>query len=570
MGLYPNEMNKPWLKFYEAGVPDTIAIPNTTLVDLFNEAVSERPQAIAISFFGARMTYRELGQRVDQLAVAFQRLGVKAGDRVAIVLPNIPQYVIVHFAALKIGAILVPTNPLYVERELKHQFNDSGAETAVVLDFLYPKVEKIKSETSLRNIILTSIRECLPPLLKLLYPIKAKREGRWLNIPRAPGLHFFSEIMSESFPTSLTPATVKLEDTAMFLYTGGTTGVSKGAILSHRNLVANVLQVRSWFTQCREGEEVLLCALPFFHSYGLTTGLHLAVKIKSTMVLVPNPRDIPLILKTIEKTRATLFSGVPTLYVAINNFPEIAKYDISSIKGCVSGSAPLPVEVAKKFEAITGGKLVEGYGLSEASPVTHVNPMNGLRKEGAIGLPAPSTDAMVVDPETRAPLPVGEVGELAVRGPQVMQGYWRLPQETEKVLRDGWLFTGDMAKMDRDGYFYIVDRKKDMIIAGGFNIFPREIEEVLYEHPKILEAAVIGVPDEYRGETVKAFIVCKKNEALTPEEVIQFCRQRLASFKVPKLIEFRETLPKTNIGKILKRALLEEERSRMRKAGVAG
>lgn len=552
-------MDKPWTKFYEPGVPKTMAIPDITLVDIFDQAVRENPDGAAISFFGARLTYREFGQHVQQLALAFSRLGVQAGDRVAIVLPNIPQYPIVHFAALKIGAILVPTNPLYVEREFKHQFNNSGAETVVVLDFLLPRIEKIKNETGLKNIIVTSIHDHLPPLLKLLYPLKARRQGTWVKVGRGPGIHFYLELLSEKFPLALPAVSVKPEDTAIFLYTGGTTGVSKGAVLSHRNLVANVLQTRSWFTQCHDGKEGLLCALPFFHSYGLTTGLHMAVLIRSTMVLVPNPRDIRTILKTIQKTRATMFAGVPTLYVAINNFPDISKYDISSIKACVSGSAPLPLQVAKKFEAITGGKLVEGYGLSEASPVTHVNPLNGKRKEGSIGVPVPNTDAMIVDPDTRSPLPINEVGELAVRGPQVMQGYWKLDEETEKVLKEGWLYTGDMAKMDEDGYFYIVDRKKEMIIAGGFNIFPREIEEVLYEHPSILEAAVIGAPDEYRGETVKAFIVCKKGETLTPEEVIQFCRQRLASFKVPRLIEFRDSLPKSNIGKVLKRALIEDQ-----------
>lgn len=555
-------MGKPWVKYYEGGVPDTIDLPNITLVDIFNQAVSSNPDGTAIYFFGARLNFRELGRQVDQIAIAFSRLGVRSGDRVAIMLPNIPHYPIVHFAALKLGAILVPTNPLYVERELKHQFNDSDAETAIVLDLLYPRVERIRSETGLKNIIITSVRDYLPPVLKLLYPLKAKREGIWVNIRHGPGIHFFSELLSEKFPVGLPEVPIKAEDPAMFLYTGGTTGISKGAILSHRNLGANVLQTRSWFTQCNEGKEVLLCALPFFHSYGLTTGLHMAVLIHSTMVLVPNPRDIAMVLKTIQKTRATIFSGVPTLYVAINNFSDISKYDISSIKACVSGSAPLPVEVARKFESITGGKLVEGYGLSEASPVTHVNPINGKRKEGSIGVPVPNTDAMIVDPDTKMPLNTGEVGELAVRGPQVMQGYWKLPEESEKVLKNGWLFTGDMGKMDDDGYFYIVDRKKDMIIAGGFNIFPREIEEVLYEHPQILEAAIIGVPDEYRGETVKAYIVCKPGQSLTPEEVIQFCRQRLASFKVPRLIEFRETLPKSNIGKVLKRVLKSEDEKR--------
>ncbi len=555
-------MDKPWVKFYEGGVPDTIDLPNITLVDIFNQAVSGNPGGTAIWFSGARLAYREFGRHVDQIAIALSRLGVRSGDRVAIMLPNTPHYPIVHFAALKLGAILVPTNPLYVEREIKYQFNNSDAETAVVLDFLFPRVEKIKNETGLKNIILTSIRDYLPPILKLLYPVKAKRDGNWVKVRRGPGIHHYSELLSEKFPIGLPGASIKPEDPAMLLYTGGTTGFSKGAILSHRNLVANVLQTRSWFTQCHDGREVLLCALPFFHSYGLTTGLHMAILIRSTMVLVPNPRDIAMVLRTIHKTRATMFSGVPTMYVAINNFPDISKYDISSIKACVSGSAPLPVAVARKFEALTGGKLVEGYGLSEASPVTHVNPINGRRKEGSIGVPVPNTDAMIVDPETKSPLPAGEVGELAVSGPQVMQGYWKLQEETEKMLKNGWLYTGDMGKMDDDGYCYIVDRKKDMIIAGGFNIFPREIEEVLFEHPQILEAAVIGVPDEYRGETVKAYIVCKPGQSLTAEEVVHFCREKLASFKVPRLIEFRETLPKSNIGKVLKRVLTDEEKKR--------
>ncbi|RMF70131.1 MAG: long-chain fatty acid--CoA ligase, partial [Calditrichaeota bacterium] len=314
-----------------------------------------------------------------------------------------------------------------------------------------------------------------------------------------------------------------------------------------------------WHTEIQTEPEIVLCALPFFHSYGLTTCLHMAVLLKSMMALVPNPRDIPTLLKTIQKERASLFSGVPTLFVAINNYPDLHRYDLSSIKTCVSGGAPLPLEVARQFETVSRGNLVEGYGLSESSPVTHANPVHGKRKEGSIGLPVPNTDARVVDPETRKTLPVGEVGELAVRGPQVMRGYWNMEQETRDVLKDGWLFTGDIARMDEEGYFYIVDRKKDMIIAGGFNIFPREVEEVLYEHPGVLEAAVIGAPDEYRGETVKAFIVPKEGASLDPEEIVAFCRKRLAPFKVPRQIEFRESLPKSSIGKILRRVLKEEE-----------
>ena len=473
-------------------------------------------------------------------------------------LPNIPQYPIVHFAALKIGAILVPTNPLYVERELQYQLNNSGAETIIALDIHFPKIEKVKPETGLRSVIITSVQEYLPGLLKLLYPIKAKKEGNWYKVNRAPGIHFFEDLITEKFVAISPDIDVKPDDIAMFLYTGGTTGVSKGAVLTHRNLVANVIQIRTWYCEVKDNEEVVLCALPFFHSYGLTTCLHMAVLLSSTMVLIPNPRDIKTLLKAIQKEKATLFSGVPTLFVAINNFPEISKYDLSSIKACVSGGAPLPLEVARQFEEISHGALVEGYGLSETSPVTHANSINGKRKEGSIGIPLPNTDALVVDPETKKALPKGEVGELAVKGPQVMNGYWKMDKETKEVLRDGWLYTGDMSKMDEDGYFYIVDRKKDMIIAGGFNIFPREIEEVLYQHPKILEAAVIGLPDEYRGETVKAFVVCKEGASLSFEEVIEFCKSKLAPFKVPKLVEFRDSLPKSNIGKVLRRMLKEE------------
>lgn len=552
------DMQRAWLKFYEEGVPHTLEIPEKTLSQVFEETVTSSPQGTAISFFGTKISYGELGKQVNQLATALARLGVKKGDRLALIMPNIPQYPIAHFAALKVGAILVPTNPLYVERELKYQINNSGAETVIVLDFLYPKIERIKAETGLKNIIVTSVQHCLPPLLKLLYPLKAKKEGSWYRVGRAPGIHFYQDLMSENFHSDPPEVDMEPEDNAIFLYTGGTTGVSKGAVLSHRNLVANVTQINSWFNRGESSPEVILCALPFFHSYGLTTGLHMSVLTKSTMVLIPNPRDIKMILNSIQKTRATLFSGVPTLYVAINNFPNISSYDISSIKACVSGGAPLPLEVARQFETISHGKLVEGYGLSESSPVTHSNPIRGKRKEGSIGIPIPNTDAKIVDPETKEALSVGEVGELAVKGPQIMRGYWKLEEETQEVLKDGWLYTGDMAKMDEEGYFYVVDRKKDMIIAGGFNIFPREIEEVLYGHPRIAEAAVVGVFDEYRGETVKAFVVCREKEKLTAEEVIQFCKERLAPFKVPKLIEFRESLPKSNIGKILKRVLVEE------------
>ena len=551
-------MDKPWLRFYEKDVPHCLEIPDLPISHFLDSAVKKCPDGCVISYFGKEINYRTLGEEVTQFALALTRLGIKKGDRVAIMLPNIPQYVVFHFAILKIGAIVVPVNPLYVERELKYQLNNSAAKVIVALDRFHPKIVNVRSETSLESIIITRVNEYLPFPLKWLYPLKAKKEGVWVDVKKMPGVHFYRDLRAEPFSEKLPDTAVGPDDIAMFLYTGGTTGLSKGAVLTHRNLISNVLQLKSCYVGVEEEKEVFLSALPFFHSYGLTTCLHKSIVLRSKMVLIPNPRDIKAILKAIEKERVTLFPGVPTLFVATNNSPGVDKYDLSSIKGCVCGGAPLPIEVAREFERITKGRLVEGYGLSEASPVTHSNPLKGKRKEGSIGIPIPNTDAMVVNPKSKKPVPVGEIGELAVRGPQVMQGYWEMEQENREVLRDGWLFTGDLAKMDQDGYFYIVDRQKDMIIAGGFNIYPREIEDVLYQHPKILEAAVIGIPDEYRGETVKAYVVCKEEQVLSKEDILWFCKDKLASFKIPKQIEFRESLPKSNIGKILRRILKEE------------
>ena len=554
-------MEKIWLKHYEEGVPHTIEVPDKTMYDLLVEAAQRNPERTALSFFGKKISFRELLQMVDQFAAALYDLGVRKGTRVALILPNLPQYPIAHYAVIKLGGVLVPTNPLYVERELQYQLNDAGAEYLVVLNLLFPRVQRIWKDTQLKKVVVTGVKEYLPGILKLLYPLKEKKEGTYVKVEPQENVLFFQDLMKKKFPE---PPAEKVDpnDIAIFMYTGGTTGVSKGAVLTHRNIVSNVLQTRAWMRDLKAGGQTILGALPFFHSYGMTTCLHLFVASDSTAVLIPR-FDTKQVLKTIEKEKVTIFPGVPTMYVAINNFPDVKKYDVSSIKACISGGAALPVEVQREFERITGGKLVEGYGLSEASPVTHANPIYGMRKEGSIGLPFPSTDAKIVNPETLEELPLGEVGELAVKGPQVMKEYWNKPDETSQVLHDGWLYTGDMAKVDEDGYFYIVDRKKDMIIAGGFNIYPREVEEVLFQHPKIQEAAVAGVPDPYRGETVKAYIVLKQGETATPEEIIEFCKERLAKFKVPKLIEFREELPKSLIGKVLRRVLVEEDKKKM-------
>jgi len=357
------------------------------------------------------------------------------------------------------------------------------------------------------------------------------------------------------------------EDLAVLQYTGGTTGVSKGAMLTHRNLVANVHQCLAWFPDIRMGKESILCTLPFFHSYGMTVDMNFGVLSGSTLVLIPNPRDLHMVLKAITKHRPTLFPGVPAMYIALINNPDVqsGKMDVTSIRACLSGAAPLPVEVQQEFERLTGGKLVEGYGLSESSPVTHANPLDGIRKAGSIGMPVPNTEVRVVDVEDRAKeLPLGEIGELAVKGPQVMKGYWNMPEETDNVMdADGWLYTGDIAQADETGFFYIVDRKKDMIIASGYNIYPRDVEEVIFEHPKVEDVAVAGIPDPKRGETVKAYVVLKEGQTATEEEIIEFCRDKLSKYKVPTAVEFRTELPKTMVGKVLRRVLVEEEKKKL-------
>ena len=551
-------MEKPWLKHYEEGVPHTLEYPQKILSVLLQEVAEKHGEKPAIFFFGRILTFDQLNCLIDRFAAILHHLGIGKGDRVAIVLPNLPQYPIVHYAIMRLGAVIVPVNPLYVERELKYQLNDSGAKAAIVLNLVYPRLKAIRAETSLENIIVTSVKDYLPPLLKLLYRFKERKKGTVARVKKEPGVHFFMELMKQKLP-SAPEVKVSVNDVAMFLYTGGTTGVSKGTVLTHENLVANAFQTRSWVSDIRDGEEVILSALPFFHSYGMTTCMHLSLVCHSKALLVPR-FDTRQVLKLVQKHRVTIFPGVPTMYIAINNYPDVNKYDLSSIRACISGGAALPVEVQRQFERLTGGRLVEGYGLSEASPVTHANPLYGLRKEGSIGVPFPSTEAKIVDLETCEDLPVGEIGELAVRGPQVMQKYWNRPGETQQTLRNGWLLTGDVARMDEDGYFYIVDRKKELIITSGFNVYPREIEEVLFQHPKVAEAAVIGVPDAHRGEVIKAYVVVKEGKTATTEEIISFCQGKLARFKIPKIVEFRPELPKSMIGKVLRRVLIEEEK----------
>ena len=557
---------KPWLKFYEAHVPEHIDYPKTTIAASILKTAQENPDHTAVIFKGNKISYRKLEAAIKRFASALQGLGIKKGDRVAIHLPNCPQFPIAYYGVLISGAIVVPCNPVYTPRELKHQLNDSGAKLIVTLSSFYPMVKELRQETKLEDVLVAKIKTYFPPVLNLLFTLlKEKKDGHKIDIAGDADTYWFSDILENA---AAEPEHVQIteEDTAVLMYTGGTTGLSKGAELSHRNIFVNAYQVTVWVNGL-DGNSSYLVALPLFHSYAMTVCMNPGAIVPNTMVLVPNPRDIDDVLKTIEKQKPDFYPGVPAMYIAINNHPNVGKYDLRSLKGCNSGAAPLPVEVQERFQELTGARLVEGYGLSEASPVTHTNPAFGESRIGTIGLPYPDTEVKIVDIEDgNRILGTGEVGELCIRGPQIMKGYWNLPEETANTLRpaaDGgkpWLYTGDIASMDEDGYFQIIDRKKDMILgAGGLNVYPREIEDVLFEHSKVLEAAAIGIEIEGKGERVKAFVVLKQGESATEEELIAFCREYLAPYKVPKFIEFRDDLPKTLVGKVLRRKLQAQE-----------
>jgi long-chain acyl-CoA synthetase len=553
---------KPWIASYPPEIPASLDYPRVPLTHFLVKAAEEFPNHNALYFMGKRITYSELLTMSYQCASALIARGVKKGDRVAIMLPNVPQAVVAFYGALFAGAVVVMTNPLYTERELLHQLNDSGAETIITLDLLYNRVMSVKPSTPLKRVIITSVADFLPFMKKLFYPLVQRKQGQKApQISYGDGTESFLSLLKESAANPVQTEVDPENDLALLQYTGGTTGVSKGVMLTHRNLVANAVQCEAVLYKMKRGRERILGALPFFHVYGMTTVMNMGIMLASEIILVPR-FEVKQILELINKTKPTMFPGAPTMYIALINHPDLPKYDLSSVEACVSGSAPLPLEVQQRFEEITKGKLVEGYGLTEASPVTHSNPLWGHRISGSIGLPWPDTDCKIVDPVTGDEMPMGEIGELAVSGPQVMRGYWNRPEETAATLKDGWLLTGDMAYMDEKGYFYIVDRKKDLIIAGGYNIYPREVEEVLFEHPAVQEAAVIGVPDPYRGETVKAFVVLKQGQQVTEEELDQHCRKRLAAYKVPRLYEFRSDLPKTMVGKVLRRKLQEEDKER--------
>lgn len=557
---------KPWLAHYPPEVPHTLTYTSMPVQQYLTHAYEKYPQKVAIHFMGKELTYEELYKSAMKFANYLQKLEIQKGDRVSIMLPNCPQAVISFYGILYAGGIVVMTNPLYTEREIVYQMKDSGAKAIVGLDILFPRISKALKETQLENVIVTGIKDYLPFPKNVVYPfIQKKQYGMTVKVEHRGINHLFTEIMKTAQPTVAETSFDFEEDLALLQYTGGTTGSPKGVMLTHKNLISNATMCDSWLYKCKKGEETIMGIIPLFHVYGLTTVLILSVMLGNKMVLLPK-FDPETALKTINKQKPTLFPGAPTLYIGLMSHPDIAKYDLSSIEACMSGSAPLPAEVQEKFEAITGGKLVEGYGLTETSPVTHSNLVWGERIKGSVGMPYPDTDSKIFQTGTTIPIATGEIGEIAIKGPQVMKGYWNKPEETAATIVDGWLLTGDLGYMDEEGHFFIVDRKKDMIIAGGFNIYPREIEEVLYEHDAVQECVVAGIPDPYRGETVKAYIVVKEGHTVTEEELDAYCREQLASFKVPRVYEFRKELPKTAIGKILRRSLVDEEIAKQNEA----
>ncbi len=560
---------KPWLKQYDEGVPATIDVPNYPVFHFLEEAARQYPENPAIIFKGRRISYKQLDELTDAIAAGLAANGFQKGDRAVIYMPNTPQFVISYFGILKAGGIAIATNPLYSERELEHQLADCGAETVFVLSLYYNQLKNVqrKGKTQVKRVIVTNIKEYLPTHLGLLFGLlKEKKEGHHA-VPE-PGDMWFQDFLALGRRSAKPDVTVTGSDIALLQYTGGTTGLAKGAVGLHRALVANTLALQTWI-DWEPGKEGFLGAIPYFHVYGMVTAMIFSISVAGQQIIIVNPRDQKDLLSSINKYKPAIFPGVPALYNAINNNPDVAagKYDIRSIRACISGSAPLLLETKKRFEELTGGTLVEGFGMTETFVATHANPIKGENREGAIGIPIPNVDSRIVDVDDGVTeMPVGEEGELIIKSPTVMQGYWNKDEETKNSLRDGWLYSGDIAKMDEDGYFYITDRKKDMIIAGGYNIYPREVEEVLMTHPAVIEVSVAGVNDAYRGETVKAWIVKKEGDPTTEEEIINWSKGQLAKYKYPRLVEFRDELPKTTVGKVLKRELKKQHEAAQEKA----
>ncbi len=551
--------DKPWLKSYEKGVPEKINYEEICMPDFLERSVAQFPQNNALIFMGYKINFAQLKDMVDRFATCLTDFGVKKGDAVSLLLPNVIPCVVAYYSILKIGAINVMNNPLYSDRELEHQFNDSGSKVLITLDLLGNRMIDLRPKTKIKQIIYTSIGDYLPFPKSLLFPLVAKKKKLAADVKVASEVYKWKDCIAKYQPN---PPKVKnsFSDVAMYQYTGGTTGVSKGVELTHGNLSKQVQQLAAWFPTFEKGAEVMLGALPYFHVFGMSCSMNFSVYRAWSQILVPRPQPEPL-LESIRNFKPSFAPLVPTMYIGMLSHPDLKKTDMSCIKGAFSGSAPLPLEVISEFEKLTGATIVEGFGMTETCPVTHTNPFaGGARKAGSVGVPLSDTECRIVDLENGIDdMPFGERGELIVKGPQIMRGYKGKPEETANTLKDGWIYTGDIATMDQDGYFFIVDRKKDMIISGGYNVYPRDIDEVFYQHPKVMEACSIGVPDAKRGETAKIFIVLKEGETSTAEEMLAFAKDKLAAYKLPTEVEFRNELPKTNVGKILRKELRAEE-----------
>jgi long-chain acyl-CoA synthetase len=551
-------MTHPWFAHYDAGVPQTLDLTPAPLPALLDAAAEAFPAAPAISFYGRTLSYAELRNEAYRCARGLVRAGVQPGDRVALLLPNVPQAVIGYYGALLAGAVVVLANPIFDAPALVHELVDSGATTIMALSMFHGLVEEARAAAGVERVIYTNLKEYLPTTQRYLFTLfRQDNEGHRVPDPVAQRARWLQRLLADGDSDQALPDLVAT-DNAVILYTSGTTGQAKGVLHSHASLYANALQTRAWFVGAQPGQERVLCAIPFSHSYGMTACMNFAVSLAAAMILLPT-FETQNVLHTIKRERPTMFPGVPPMYAALNEVREVRKFGLATIKGCLSGAAPLPVEVQEGFERITRARLVEGYGLTEAGPATHANPLLGARRAGYIGLPLPNTEAQIVDLHTGAPLPPGAIGELLVRGPQLMRGYWNRPADTaEAFTADGWLRTGDVARMTADGWFQVIERKKEMILAGTYNIYPRDVEEVLYEHPKILDAAVVGVPGP-EGETeIRAFVVVREGDRVSEAEVFTFLRERLHLPVMPSKVEFRQTLPRSFIGKLLRRKLVDE------------
>jgi long-chain acyl-CoA synthetase len=556
---------KPWLEHYDQGVPKTFKpYPEITLIETLRETVSIKPEFPVLLFKGAPMCAADLEQLSNSMAAALTAQGLKKGDRVALVLPNSPQSFIGFFGIWKAGGIAVPINPLYTENELEFAMQECGATVAIVLSSFYNKVKSIQANTKVGYIIATNIKEYLPPLLRLLFTlVKEKKEG--YRITLQPGDIWLSALLDQFSSAPKPTVEVKPTDPAIFLFSGGTTGTPKCAIGSHQALIMSGMQINDWFMlNSSEWRGSIMQNMPLFHVYGLAGVMPVGLVGHYTLVLIPNPRDLKDLLETIHKVKPTFLPGVPTLFIGLINHPDVqsGKVSLKSIKNCISGAAPLMYETKQRFEALTGGNIVEGYAMTESMMATVISPIGGTYKPGSTGLPVTDIEIRIVDADTGlVMMPTGEIGEITMRCPQIMLGYYQHPTETANSIRDGWLFTGDLGYLDEDGYLFIVDRKKDVIKPSGFQVWPREVEEVIASHPAVAEVGVAGIPDAYSGEAVKAWVVLREGKQMSVDELREFCRTKLAAYKVPKQIEFRDSLPKSMVGKVLRRELVHQETS---------